>query len=241
MWGKILTSAIGGVKAIAAGKTQANLGLQSPHLPAAIVRVGRFAFSTSAVWILGAWYSGYANMRTQPGSGPTLVLPGTKVIGSPSRPDKPPKFVGQMAQNQIPGGPGGGGKVAPGGSRAGGFLPRNATYKPGRADAGRDGQTDPGGPMIANGNGVVIAIKSDPNGFGPDYPEVKFSSGPDIGRILYFGHTHSALRVGARVSPGSIISYTGKTPVGNASTPGWFEVGFADSGSPGPMGQPTPF
>ena len=74
-----------GAKAVAAGQTQASLGLQSPHLPSAAVRVGRFAFGSAALWITGAWYSGFVNARTDPGSGPKLVW-----SGSPKNPvDRP--------------------------------------------------------------------------------------------------------------------------------------------------------
>lgn len=90
-------------KAIATGNTQSSLGLQSPHLPGAIVRVGRFLYGTSAIWITACWYSGYVNKRTQPGGGPQLVV-GGQVIGSPDRPDKgsniPTITHGTAAQNQ---------------------------------------------------------------------------------------------------------------------------------------------
>lgn len=127
------------------------------------------------------------------------------------------------------------------GTVAGGFLPKGATYIAGRKDQGRDGQTNPGGPLVANGNGVVVAVKSDPNGFGPAYPEIRFTTGPFAGRTIYFGHTLSTVRPGQQVQPGQVISRTGTSGVGNASVPGWFEVGFADSGTPGPVGQPAPF
>lgn len=70
-WGKK------GGKAVATGNAQAQLGLQSPYLATAMVRVGRFLYVVSAGWITAAWYTGYVNMRTQPGSGPTLLIPGT--------------------------------------------------------------------------------------------------------------------------------------------------------------------
>jgi len=81
-----------GVKSIAAGRTQADLGIQSPHLPNAMVRIGRFGFTTSGLWIAVVWYTAYVNMRTEPGSGPKLVLPGMKVIGAPDRPDHKAPF-----------------------------------------------------------------------------------------------------------------------------------------------------
>jgi hypothetical protein len=127
------------------------------------------------------------------------------------------------------------------GTIAGGFLPKGATYIQGRKDQGRDGQTNPGGAIVANGDGVVVAVKSDPGGFGPSYPEVHFTSGPEAGHTLYFGHTLAAVAPGQHVSAGEVISHTGKSPVGNATVPGWFEIGYADSGAPGPFGQQVPF
>lgn len=125
--------------------------------------------------------------------------------------------------------------------KAGGFLPGDARYKRGRADQGRDFQTDPGGAILAPGAGVVVAVKSDPNGFGPDYPVVRFTSGPYAGRTMYIGHTHAQLSPGQHFGAGAVISRTGTRPVGNASVPGWAEIGFAPGGTPGPFGQQTPF
>lgn len=124
---------------------------------------------------------------------------------------------------------------------AGGFLPRGAAYTPGRLDQGHDFQTNPGAPIIAPGDGVVVAVKSDPNGFGPAYPIVHFTSGPYAGKDIYIGHTISQLRPGSKFSAGSVISLTGKNPIGNAQVPGWAEIGFAANGLPGPDGQSTPF
>lgn len=127
------------------------------------------------------------------------------------------------------------------GTVAGGFLPKGATYIQGRKDQGRDGQTNPGGPILANGNGVVVAVKSDPNGFGPAYPIVHFTSGPYAGQTLYFGHTLAQVKPGQQVQAGQVISRTGTKGIGNATVPGWFEIGFAPGGTPGPFGQQTPF
>lgn len=80
-----------GVKAVAAGKTQAELGLQSPELPTAMVRLGRAGYVSSAVWIILSWYTGYCNERTKEGEW-KFVLPGSnaKVINPPDRPNKAP-------------------------------------------------------------------------------------------------------------------------------------------------------
>lgn len=125
---------------------------------------------------------------------------------------------------------------------AGGFLPQGAPYTQQRKDQGRDGQTTPGGAILANGNGHVVRVASDPGGFGPSYPIIHFTSGPYAGRTIYFGHTLATVKPGQSVQAGQTISHTGfGHGVGNATVPGWFEIGFADSGNPGPMGQAVPF
>lgn len=130
--------------------------------------------------------------------------------------------------------------MQPGGF-AGGFLPKGAVYKVGRKDQGQDGQTNPGGAILAPGSGYVVSVKSDPNGFGPAYPIVHFTSGRYAGHDVYIGHTISALRPGQKFSAGSVLSHTGTQPLGNASVPGWFEIGFAPGGLPGQFGQTVPF
>ena len=127
------------------------------------------------------------------------------------------------------------------GGYAGGFLPKGALYKPGRKDQGQDGQTNPGGAILAPGAGYVVAVKSDPNGFGPRYPVVHFTSGPYAGHDIYLGHTLSALSPGSRFAPGTVLSHTGTRGIGNATVPGWFEIGFAPGGLPGAFGQSVPF
>jgi hypothetical protein len=123
-------------------------------------------------------------------------------------------------------------RAQPGG-QLGGFLPRGAELQMNRLDRGQDIKTNPGGAIIAPGDGEVIAVKSDPSGFGPDYPVVKFTSGPMAGQSWYLGHTHSALKPGARFAAGQTLSHTGTHGVGNAKTPGWAEIGMASS-----LGQP---
>jgi hypothetical protein len=124
---------------------------------------------------------------------------------------------------------------------AGGFLPAGAVYKPGRKDQGRDFSTSPGGAIIAPGGGVVVRVGSDPHGFGPAYPIIRFTSGPYKGQTLYIGHTLSALRPGQKFTAGQVLSHTGTSGVGNASTPGWAEIGYAPKGNPGVWGQSAPF
>lgn len=131
------------------------------------------------------------------------------------------------------------GQSAPSGL-AGGFLPQGSKYVVGRKDQGRDGTTNPGGPVIAPGDGYVVRIGSNPSGFGPNYPIVAFTSGPYKGQTMYIGHTHAAITSG-QFKAGQTLSYTGTSGVGNATVPGWFEIGFASGGTPGPMGQKVPF
>lgn len=108
-----------------------------------------------------------------------------------------------------------------------------------RKDQGRDVQLAPGQGIAAPGAGEVIAVKSDPSGFGPDYPVWKFTSGPYAGEELYGGHVDTALPQGAKFKLGEILARTSKT--GHNAPPGWAEFGFARGGVPGPFGQPSPF
>lgn len=124
---------------------------------------------------------------------------------------------------------------------AGGFLPAGARYTANRQDQGRDGQTNPGGPIIAPGDGYVLRVASDPNGFGPSYPIVHFTSGRFAGHDMYVGHTYAVLHAGEHFRAGQVLSHTGTHGVGNATVPGWFEIGYAPGGTPGAFGQPAPF
>jgi hypothetical protein len=139
----------------------------------------------------------------------------------PGRPGRPETSISRMPDST-----GGGGKL-------GGFLPGGAELQMNRLDRGQDIKTNPGGPIVAPGDGVVIAVKSDPGGFGPDYPVVKFTSGPMAGQSWYLGHTHSALKPGEHFRAGQTLSHTGTHGVGNATVPGWAEIGMSSS-----LGQP---
>jgi hypothetical protein len=98
MWGLLSR----GFKAVAAGGAQRSLGIQSPHLPSAVTRIGRFLYITSGAWIGVSWYVGYANARTQTGGGPSLVLPGAPVVNTVDRTTHTPGFVGKSTAN-VPG------------------------------------------------------------------------------------------------------------------------------------------
>lgn len=126
-----------------------------------------------------------------------------------------------------------------------GFLPSGAKYVQRRVDQGRDFETDPGGPIIAPGAGKVVGIGINPLGFGTSYPIVYFSSGPFQGKTMYIGHCLSSLPKYADFVAGQELAITGTTGQelwnGNASVPGWAEIGYAPNGVPGPWGQDPPF
>jgi len=123
------------------------------------------------------------------------------------------------------------------GAQGGGFLPKGALYVSQRTDAGKDLQTNPGGPLIAPGAGRVVSVNSDPRGFGPDYPVVRFTSGPYAGQDVYLGHSHAALKAGESFTMGQTLAHTGTSGVGNATVPGWAEIGFASALGQGDKGQ----
>lgn len=88
MW-KLFSKMGATAKAVAAGQAQQKLGLQSPQLPSSLVRIGRFLYVATVGWVGVCYYTGYVNARTTPGSGPTLLIPGTggPATQSVSRPD----------------------------------------------------------------------------------------------------------------------------------------------------------
>jgi murein DD-endopeptidase MepM/ murein hydrolase activator NlpD len=141
-----------------------------------------------------------------------------------------PKTPAPQAGPTPPAAPGTPGKL-------GGFLPGNAALKVERIDQGQDIATNPGGPILAPGDGVVVAVHNNPGGFGENYPVVRFTSGPLAGRTVYIGHTHTVLKAGDSFKAGQTLSKTGYgTPKeGNARTPGWAEIGLWGPGGPGNM------
>jgi hypothetical protein len=122
-------------------------------------------------------------------------------------------------------------------SRHGYALPLDARYMTplGRTDDGVDIENPPdGAPVYSMTPGVVVAVASDPGGFGPSYPVVLATAGPLAGRCIYYGHVAAALvHQGESVAAGQPIAVIGHT--GDAATlgHGHIEIGFSDaSGTP---------
>jgi hypothetical protein len=129
---------------------------------------------------------------------------------------------------------------APGSAPSGGAIPHTGSkFELNRKDAGRDVQLQPGAGIGASGSGTVARVASDPSGFGPDYPIVDYTSGPFAGKEVYYGHTDTALPAGSKFNANTILARTSKT--GHNAPPGWLEIGYAQGGVPGHVGQPSPF
>lgn len=174
---------------------------------------------------------------TQPPASSAALLSLIDKIGEDAAPSTVETTPGEPGRPASPGYAPAGSQAHTGGPLAG-LLPQGAMLKIGRIDEGQDGQTNPGGAILANGHGEVVAVKSDPGGFGPSYPLVVFHDGPLAGLgPIYFGHTLAAKHAGDKVNPGDVISHTGTHGVGNATTPGWFEIGLGNTIGQGNQGQ----
>jgi len=173
----------------------------------------------------------------QPISGPAPTLDNANV-SFPSNPSNP-LFANPFAPPDK--GTGSPNPLSPAGPLFGrlfGLMPKIQ-----RRDQGRDLQVKPGQYVFAPGAGQVVAVKSNPGGFGAAYPIVHFLSGPWQGLTVYFGHIKSTVSPGQFVNFGTALGITqnGSGPyAGNATTPGWVEIGLAPGGNPGPFGQPLP-
>jgi murein DD-endopeptidase MepM/ murein hydrolase activator NlpD len=118
-------------------------------------------------------------------------------------------------------------------NKSGYALPLTAKYmrELGRTDDGVDIETAPDGAAVYSiTSGVVTAVASDPNGFGPDYPVIKVTSGPLRGQYIYYGHVAASLvRVGQRVAAGQPIAVMGHTGDAADLGHGHIEIGFSDA------------
>lgn len=120
---------------------------------------------------------------------------------------------------------------------AGYALPLVARYMRalGRTDDGVDIEDAPDGATVYSMTaGVVTAVASDPNGFGPDYPVIRITKGPLTGQYIYYGHVAASLvNVGQTVGPGQPVAVMGHTGDAAGLGHGHIEIGFSDaSGSP---------
>ena len=188
-----------------------------------------------------------------PPEGPELPAPPSGELGTTGAPEAPPSAEVEPAGTEPA--PRGGAPVTkgrkpatPGRTRtrtvttretlpAGGWLPKGARFTKERTDQGQDGITNWRGPIIAPGDGFVVRILRDkpfPSGFGPSYAVVKITSGRFAGRDWYIGHCTAAVRVNERFTIGHVLAHADQ---GLRDGGGWFEIGEAPSGYPGPMGR----
>lgn len=112
-------------------------------------------------------------------------------------------------------------------------LPLDGRYmhELGRTDDGVDIETAPDGAAVYSiASGIVVAVASDPGGFGPDYPVVLATSGPLAGRYVYYGHVAASLvRPGQPVTAGQPIAVVGHAGDAASLGHGHIEIGFCDS------------
>ena len=114
------------------------------------------------------------------------------------------------------------------------FPTRNATQYQ-RVDQGWDLQ-GPMGPVVAAASGTV-QYAHDPSGFGTTYPVLILDTPSPYGIGIYYGHVVPTVAAGTRVSAGQPIATTANGPQGNATSPGWLEIGWW--GPNGPTGNGT--
>ncbi|GAC1387332.1 MAG: hypothetical protein NVS1B7_1690 [Candidatus Saccharimonadales bacterium] len=128
-------------------------------------------------------------------------------------------------------------------------FPTKADTQYERIDQGWDLRSSPGGAVFAVAPGILHVYKSDPGGFGNDYPTEQLDT--TIGGLsnwIYYGHVHIVPSlINQHVNVGQLIAYTNTTNPENGSVapPGWLEIGFAQPGTDapiqsGPEGTKTP-
>lgn len=216
MWGKALSAILSVAK-----------DPQAPHLPGTLVKWGRIAYGLSAGWIAVVWYTAYANMRTVPGSGPTLVLPGKPIISMPSRDDKVPAFV-NGGGGSSGSGSGGSGSVTTGNAGTGGTNPfPGATGS--RLDQGFDFTSKS---FLAPADGIVVYSNPRVPGWNNGgLVAIRITSGPKSGNVMYIAEgIRPTVSVGQRVTAGMSLGTPTSNPyngiVGNV------EAGWANPASP---------
>lgn len=117
------------------------------------------------------------------------------------------------------------------GAGAGGYVDpvAGATFE--RVDQGVDLKGKPGQPVLAIGDAQVDAVKADPGGFGTAI-YYTLLNGAHAGQQIYVGHAQPTVKPGDQVAAGAPVARLLAKPLGNATEPGWTEIGFAAGGVP---------
>jgi hypothetical protein len=163
-----------------------------------------------------SWSGGVLQRVVSPVDPLTSPGQGTLVVSSPS--------TATPAAPAVPAGAGAG---------AGGYYDPvpGATFR--RVDQGVDLQGKPGQAVRAIGDAQIDAVKSDPGGFGT-VVYYTLLNGAHAGQQFYVGHAAALVKPGDQVAGGAAIARLLASPLGNATQPGWTEIGFAKGGAPAP-------
>lgn len=109
-------------------------------------------------------------------------------------------------------------------------VPSNVKVK--RLDHGVDYQGNPGQRIVAIGNAVVDAVKSDPSGYGT-VVYYTLTDGPHAGQQIFVGHARPDVKPGQKLSAGDQVATLQQVSGGDAKgLVGWTEIGLAKNGAP---------
>lgn len=102
-----------------------------------------------------------------------------------------------------------------------------------RLDQGWDLQGPYPSPVLAVAAGTVQYAGPDPHGFGNKYPILMLDQPTVYGKGVYYGHVVPTVPAGTHVTAGQAIATTAFGPQGNATVPGWLEIGWWNNGPAG--------
>lgn len=109
-------------------------------------------------------------------------------------------------------------------------VPSNVKVK--RLDHGVDYQGNPGQKVVAIGNAVVDAVKSDPGGYGT-VVYYTLTDGPHAGQQIFVGHARPDVKPGQKLAAGDAVATLQQVSGGDAKgLVGWTEIGLAKNGAP---------
>lgn len=111
---------------------------------------------------------------------------------------------------------------------AGGWLPPGAPVNWQRSDQGRDFVTTWQGIIQGPGDGVCVNVGSNvpfPDGFGPDYPWVKITTGQFAGHTFYIGHCSTLVHTGQAFKFGDPLARADQGHNFEGTLGGWVELG----------------